>query len=92
MPRRRNADGPPAPKAPRVRKKKTDTEPVKPPEPVYDPMMSQNGMMMDDGSMYTQDYGYAFGAQPAFVTAEPCGSPYLLPPQSNTPQPMMYAI
>ncbi|CAD6193097.1 unnamed protein product [Caenorhabditis auriculariae] len=90
MPRRKTADGAQAaPKAPRVRKKKVNPEENKPPDN-YEPLMQTNGYGMDDGGgMYTQDYGYAFGQQPPFASPEPNGSPYLLPPQSNTPQPQM---
>ncbi|KAE9413011.1 hypothetical protein Angca_008661, partial [Angiostrongylus cantonensis] len=87
MPRRRNPDAPAAPKAPRVRKKKVETDVVKQDSTVYEPLMQSNGIMMDDAGLYAQDFGFAFGAQPAFTSSDQTNSPYMLPPQSNTPQP-----
>lgn len=89
MPRRRNPDAPTAPKAPRVRKKKAEADVVKQDSAVYEPLMQSNGIMMEDANMYTQDFGFAFGAQPNFTSPEQANSPYMLPPQSNTPQPSM---
>ncbi|VDM74674.1 unnamed protein product [Strongylus vulgaris] len=89
MPRRRNPDAPVAPKAPRVRKKKVEADVVKQDSTVYEPLMQSNGIMVDDAGMYTQDFSFAFGAQPTFTSPEQANSPYMLPPQSNTPQPPM---